>query len=110
MGESEKNINIFGADMSSSVHVDNRDKNILILSEELTSELDDTTLTVQAKCPVNFIQARKRFVLSLHSNGIQKTLKWKKYILCLGNISKDFTVNNMKNKMIKRKCIFFWWF
>ena len=69
MGESEKNINIFGTDMSSSVHVDNRDKNILILSEELTSELDDTTLTVQAKCPVNFTQPRKRFVLSLHSNG-----------------------------------------
>ena len=69
MGELKKKINIFGADMSSSVHVDNGDKNILILREELTQELDDTTLTVEAKCPVNFTQPRKRFVLSLHSNG-----------------------------------------
>ena len=52
MGELKKKINIFGADMSSSVHVDNGDKNILILREELTQELDDTTLTVEAKCPV----------------------------------------------------------
>ena len=29
----------------------------------------------------------------------------KPYILCLGNISKDFTINNMKKKKrIKRKC------
>ena len=125
MGELKKKINIFGADMSSSVHVDNGDKNILILREELTQELDYTTLTVEAKCPVNFTQPRKRFVLSLHSNGSNSFLffsvikicqfntkdsKMEKYTLCLGNISKDFTVNNMKNKRIKRKCIFFWWF
>ena len=65
----EKNIIIFGADMTSSVHIDNKNNDILILFEELTQGLDDTTLTVEAKCPVNFAQSTKRFVLSLHYNG-----------------------------------------
>ena len=35
----------------------------------------------------------------------------KDYTLCLGNISKDFTINNMGKNRIKRKCkIFFCWF
>ena len=37
-----KNVIIFGADMSSSVHIDNRNKDILILSEGPTQGLDDT--------------------------------------------------------------------
>ena len=31
----------------------------------------------------------------------------KDYTLCLGNIWKDFTINNMKKSRINRKCIFF---
>ena len=44
-----KNVIIFGADMSSYVHVDNKKKNILILGEGLTQGVDDTTLTAEAK-------------------------------------------------------------
>ena len=44
-----KNVIIFGADMSSSVHTDNKEKDILILGEEPTQGLDDTTLTAEAK-------------------------------------------------------------
>ena len=40
-----KNVVIFGVDMSSSVHVDNKGKDILILGEGPTQGLDDTTLT-----------------------------------------------------------------
>ena len=40
-----RNVIIFGADMSSSVHIDNERKEILILGEGPTQELDDTTLT-----------------------------------------------------------------
>ena len=36
---------IFGADMSSFVHVDNENKDTLILGERPTQGLDDTTLT-----------------------------------------------------------------
>ena len=55
--------------MSSSVHIDNKNKDILILGEGPTQELDDTTLTAEAKYPINFTQPRKRFVLSLIYNG-----------------------------------------
>ena len=59
---------------------------------------------------VNFTQPNKRFVISLHYNGSNsflfvnatkinqfkaKSFEKKDYTLCLGNISKDFTVKNM---------------
>ena len=40
---------IFGADSSSSVHVDNKGKDFLILGDGPTQGLDDTTLTGEAK-------------------------------------------------------------
>ena len=64
-----KNVIIFGADMSSSAHVDNKGKDILSLREGPIQGLDDTTLTGEAKYPINFTQSNRRFVLSLHYNG-----------------------------------------
>ena len=55
--------------MTSSVHVDDKEKNILILGEGLTQGLDDTTLTAKAKYPISLKKSSKRFVLSLHFNG-----------------------------------------
>ena len=55
--------------MSSSVHVDNKRKNILILCEGPTQGLDYTTLTTEAKYPTNFTQSGKIFVLTLHYHG-----------------------------------------
>ena len=63
-----KNAIIFGADMNSSVHIDNKRKYILVLGEGPTQGLDDTTLTAEAKYPINFTQSGKRFVLSLQYN------------------------------------------
>ena len=37
-----KNAMIFGADMSPSVHIDNKSKDLLLLGEEPTQGLDDT--------------------------------------------------------------------
>ena len=71
--------------------------------------LDDTTLTAEVKYPINFTQLEKRF--ALHYNGRNSFLfvdaakisqfkvnesEIKDYALCLGNISKDFTTNNIK--------------
>ena len=42
-----RNCIIFGVDMSSSVHIDNKKKDILILGEGSTQRLDGTTLTVE---------------------------------------------------------------
>ena len=55
-----KNAIIVGADMSSSVHIENKGKDILLLGEGSTQGLDDTTLTAEAKYPVNFTQPNKR--------------------------------------------------
>ena len=60
---------IFEADMSLTVHIDNKDKDILILGEEPTQGLDDTTLTSDARYPIKFTQSGKILVLSLHYNG-----------------------------------------
>ena len=60
-----KNVIIFGADMSSSVHVDNKGKDILILGEGPTQGLDDTTLAAGVLYPINFTQPNKIFELSL---------------------------------------------
>ena len=49
-----RNVIIFGTDMSSSVHIDNKNKDILILGEGTTQGLDDTTLTAEVKYPINF--------------------------------------------------------
>ena len=112
-GSMGKNVIIFGDDKRSSVHIDNKDKDILILGEGQTQGLDDTTITAEAKYPVNFTQPRKRFVLSLYyheSNSFlfvnaTKIYQFKAkdseiidYRLCLGNGSKDFTINYMKKK------------
>ena len=51
-----KNFTSFGDDMSSSVHIDYRNKDILILAEGPTQGVDDTTLTVEAKYPIGFTQ------------------------------------------------------
>ena len=50
--------------MSSSVctSVDNKER------EGPTQGLQDTTLTAEAKYPINFTQSGKRFTLSLHHN------------------------------------------
>ena len=48
--------------MNSSVHVDNKGKDILILGEGSTQGLDDTKLTAEAKYPIDFTQSGKRFV------------------------------------------------
>ena len=69
--------------MSSSVHIDNKHKDILILGEGPTQRLDDTTLTAKAKYPIDFTQPNKRFVLSLHYNGSNSFL----FVNAIKNIS-----------------------
>ena len=64
-----RDILIFGADMSSSVLIDNKNRDVLILGDEQTQGIDDTTLLVEAICRINFTQPNKIFVLSLNYNG-----------------------------------------
>ena len=54
-----KNSITFGADMSSSVHIGNKNDEILILDEGTTQGLDDSTLTAETIYPINFTQLIK---------------------------------------------------
>ena len=56
--------------MSSSVHVDNKKKYILILDKGPRQGLDDTTLTAEKKYSINFSEKHKKIYLSLHYNGV----------------------------------------
>ena len=69
-----KNVIIFAGNMSSSVHIDNKNKDILILGEGPTQGLDDTILTTEAKYPTNFTQSNRKFILSIHHNEIDSFL------------------------------------
>ena len=48
------------------MHVDSRNKNILVLGEGPTQGLDNATITTEVKYPINFTESGKRFVLSLY--------------------------------------------
>ena len=96
--------------MSSSSHIDNKLKDILNLGKGPTQGLEHT-LTAEKLYPINFTKENTKFCLSLHYNGANSYLfvngteiiKFKAkdseitaYPLCLGNISKDWSVDNMK--------------
>ena len=87
-------------------------KDILILGIGPTQELENT-LTAEKKYSINYTENNKKFCLSLHYNGAnsylfvngKKIYKFKakdsKIVarpLCLGNISKDWSTDNMKKK------------
>ena len=83
--------------MSSSVQIDNKRKDILILGEEPTQVLDDTTLTA-----LSLLYDRSNRLLFANTTKVYyfkpKEPEIKEYTLCLGNISKYFTINNMKKE------------
>ena len=67
-----QNVLIVGADMSSSAHIDNRKKK-LVLGEGPTQRLEHT-LTAEKFYSVNFTLIKKKFFLSLHYNGANSYL------------------------------------
>ena len=103
---------IVGADsISSSSHDDNKKDNILVLGKDFVQGINGKTIYAEKLYKINFTKKYKKFCLSLHYNGANSYLfvngteihKFKAKgteivtsLLCLGNISKDFSVDNMK--------------
>ena len=96
--------------MSSSAHIGNKEKEILVLIKGPTQGLEHT-LTAEKMYSINFTVSKKKFCSSFHYNGANSYLfvngteiykfkaKGSKIVvtpLCLGNISKDWSVDNMK--------------
>ena len=83
----------------------------LILVEGPTQGLGENSLTAEKIYSINFTVIKNKFCLSLHYNGANSCLfvngteiykfkaKYSKIVaspLCLGNISKDWSADNMK--------------
>ena len=98
--------------MSSSIHIDNKKKDILDLGRGPTQGLE-STLTSEKMYSINFIVTKKKFCISLHYNGAKSYLfvngaeiiKFKAEDseiaaspLVLGNISKSWSTDNLKKK------------
>ena len=94
--------------MSNTIHIDNKGKDILLLGRGPTQGLE-STLTAEKIYIINFTVTKKKFYLSLHYNGSTSYLfvngteiiKFKAKDsaiaaspLCLGNISKDWSMVN----------------
>ena len=60
-GRFGQNVIIFGADMSSSIHIDNKKKDILVLGRGPTQGLE-STLTAEKMYSINFTVTKKKFV------------------------------------------------
>ena len=112
-GSFGRNVVIFGVDKSSSVHVGNKGKGKdKILGTGPTQGLGEYSLTAEKMYSIDFIDHRKKCCLSLHYNEANiysfvngtEIIKFKgkdsKIIvtpLCLGNVSKEWSVDNMKD-------------
>ena len=57
-----KNVIILGADMSSSVHANNKTKNILVLGKDFVQGLGNTTIYAEKIYSINFTENIKNFV------------------------------------------------
>ena len=105
-----QNVLVFGVDMSSSAHIDNKNKDKLVLGNGPTQGLEQT-LTAEKMYSIDFTLTKKKIFLSLYYNGTNSYLffngieiikfkaKDSEVIptpLCLGNISKDCCVDDMK--------------
>ena len=103
-----RNVLIFGADMSSSVHATNRANHIYLMGTGLTQGINDTMIYVEKNFYRNFTDFGKKFVLILHYNGDNsylfvngsQELKFKakknqlfKEKLCIGNLSDQWTTS-----------------
>ena len=98
-----RNVLIFGADMSFSIHRTNRANHVCVMGDGLTQGIYDTTLYVEKKYFRNFTEPNVKFVLSLHYNGDDSYLfvngrqelkfKCKTDQLCIGNLSDQWTAS-----------------
>ena len=55
-----KNVIILAADMSSSVHVNNKIKNILVLGKDFVQGLDNATIYAEKMYSINFTENNKK--------------------------------------------------
>ena len=75
-GGDGKNVIIFGADMSSSMHANNKVNNVLVLGKAFIQGINGTTIYAEKIYLTNFTVDKKGFCLSLHYNGDNSICQW----------------------------------
>ena len=113
-----RNVLIFGADMSFSIHATNRANHIYVMGDGLTQGIHNTTLFAEKNFYRNFTDPGKKFMLSLHYNGDdsylfvngRQELKFKcktdqlvKEKLCIGNLSDQWTTRESEKTGLNGK-------
>ena len=103
-----RNVLLFGADMSFSVHATNRANHIYVMGKELIQGINGTTIYAEKNFYRNFTDPGKKFVLNLHYNGNdsylfvngRQELKFKcktdqlmKEKLCIGSLSDQWATS-----------------
>ena len=103
-----RNVIIFRVDISLSTKIDNRKNDMLILGKGPSQGLEHT-LSAEKMYSINFTENNKTFCLSLHYSGaniyllmVAKDSEIVASLLCLGNNSKDLTVDNIKKTGLNR--------
>ena len=106
-----RNVMIFGVHEDSLTYANSKANNIFVMGDFTVQGINDTTLYGEKIYSQNFTAPDKKFVLSLHYNSDnsylfvngKEELKFKakddqivKEILCLGNISNDWTHVNAR--------------
>ena len=85
------------ADMSSSVHANNKKRNNLVLGKGFTQGLDNATIYAEKIHPINFTKTNNKFCLSSDIHKFKtKDSETIAAPICLGNISRYFSADNMK--------------
>ena len=116
-----KNVIMFGADMSFSSHERNRQNEIYVLGKDFIQGAttvgpmrSGTTIYAEKVYKHNFAEPKKKYVLSLHYNGDNSCLfvnggeelkfkaktfsdQVKQNLLCIGNLSSDWSSINSTN-------------
>ena len=64
-----RNCIIFGANMSGSVHANNKKNNILVLGKDFVQGINGTTIYAEKMYSIIFTKNNKKLCLSLHYNG-----------------------------------------
>ena len=103
-----RNVLIFRADMSFSVHATNRANHIYLMGAGLMQGINDTTIYAENNIYRSFTDFGKKIMLSLHYNGDDsylfvngrqelklkaKTDQLVKEKLCIGNLSDQWTTS-----------------
>ena len=68
-GKNAKNVVVFGADTTTSIHKTNQTQSVLVLGHGLIKRINDTTIYAEKMYSSNFTVDNKIFCLSLHYNG-----------------------------------------